>query len=356
LQNPLREGAGAAGSRTQQRTHRVLIVAQMALALGLLATASLVRTYIGLYRVPLGYDTAHLMTMRVYFAGPRYEEATAREQGSTNSPWPARVGRRRGSTVSDLVPLDDQGDPTDLRVGPHVREGKEPTVQYAEWLAMAETFACAFSTAERFQPAELQGQDTRGPGQRDTRVGFWPGQNAIGQKFRIAEDEAAPWLTVIGVVPDIRTVKLDESRATPPTAYIPHRFISTHSYGIVIRTTADPASVIAGVRTAVRAIDPALALFDVYPMEQVRWLSYWMYVLWGTLFAVIGAIALVVASVGVYGVVFSTVAPHAIELTSRSASRPQVVGPMLGNPRCLRPQASPSAWSPHISSRLLVVS
>ena len=42
-----------------------------------------------------------------------------------------------------------------------------------------------------------------------------------------------PWLTVIGIVPEIRTVKLDESRATPPTAYVPHRLMSTCNYGIV---------------------------------------------------------------------------------------------------------------------------
>jgi ABC-type antimicrobial peptide transport system permease subunit len=86
------------------------------------------------------------------------------------------------------------------------------------------------------------------------------------------------------------------------------------------------------VRAAVRAVDPSLALFDVYPMAEVRWLSYWMYVMWGTMFGAFGAIALLIAAIGVYGVVFFTVALRTREIGVRvalGARRGQVVGPML---------------------------
>jgi predicted permease len=338
LQNPLREGVGAAGSRVQRRTHRILIVAQMALALGLLATASLfVRTYAGLYRVPLGYDTAHLMTMRMYFSGPRYDQAPERERAIDDIALRLRtLPGAHAATVSDLVPLDDQGgsDASAEVDGRTFDEGKEPTVHYAgvagRW---PETFDMRIAPGGRtFRDEELLGKAPVAVVNAMLASTFWPGQNPLGRRFRIAEDETWPWMTVIGVVPDIRTVKLDESRATPPTAYMPHRFVSTRNYGIVVRTQANPESVIGDVRAAVRAVDPSLALFDVYSMEEVRWLSYWMYALWGTLFGVFGVIALVIAGVGVYGVMYYTVARRTREIGLRvalGASRPQVVGPML---------------------------
>ena len=77
----------------------------------LLAGASLfVRTYAGLSGVELGYDTSRLMTLRVYFAGTAYDAAQARAAPSTTSPADSRrCPGAHAATVTDLVPLDDQG-------------------------------------------------------------------------------------------------------------------------------------------------------------------------------------------------------------------------------------------------------
>jgi putative ABC transport system permease protein len=335
--SPLRESAGSTVTRLQRRVHGGLIVAQIALTLLLLAGASLfVRTYAGQRSIALGYDTSRLMTFRVYFAGAAYDSAEARARAvDAIARGLETIGGAQAATVTDLVPLDDQGgsDSPAAVDGRSFEDGREPTVHYAgvarRW---PETFDVRLLAGRTFYEHELQGTAPVALVNAKLAAAFWPGESAVGRRFRLAEDASNSWLTVIGVVPDIRTVKLDESHATPPTAYLPHRFISTRNYGIIIRTKSQPESVKAEVRAIIRAVDSSLALFDVYPMEQVRWLSYWMYVMWGTMFGVLALIALAIAAIGVYGVVFYTVAQRRREIGLRvalGARRGQVVGPMV---------------------------
>jgi hypothetical protein len=115
-----------------------------------------VRTYAGLYSVPLGYDAAHLMTSRVFFAGPKYNEPAERERAIDEISARLRtIAGAEAATVSDLVPLDDQGDrmrPSRLKAACLQRGGSRRFTMPESPESGLKHSLSAWSRAARFRP------------------------------------------------------------------------------------------------------------------------------------------------------------------------------------------------------------
>jgi ABC-type antimicrobial peptide transport system permease subunit len=145
----------------------------------------------------------------------------------------------------------------------------------------------------------------------------------IEQRFRMGED--GPWLTVVGVVPDIYVggqsvggvgggAILADQFFTPLAQSTEVRFIS-----LVVRTRGEPGAFAGSARAAVQRIDPGLPLYWMRTMEQSVETATWVFTLFGSLFTTFGAAALFLAAVGLYGVMAFSVGRRQQEMGIRMA-------------------------------------
>ena len=320
FQDVLKGGRGTSAGGSHQRLRRALLVAEVAISLVLLAAAGLMmKSTVRLLRVNPGFATDRLLTAQLAVPGVRYPKAPELLQfydrvlaGMESTPGV------RGAALVSVLPLTGGSNTGTLRVDSLGAASPVYTVSvrtispgYFRTLGIPLLAGRVFDERDRADSTKVVLLN-----QKLAREAF-PGQSPIGRTVSF------PWsggpLEVAGVVGDENTVTLDSP--VRPAVYFPLLQGPDHYENLVIRTAGNPSAVMGTLRAQVRALDPQVSIYGVQTMDELiadspaafqrRYPAF--------LIGMFAGIALLMATIGTYGMVAYAVAQRRQEIGIRIA-------------------------------------